>query len=405
MKSIPGAESRLDQLAREGLGEVAWPLVSDVFATGQRRALRNVEIFSPFGSQTTDIIADPMEDQTVLLIFNLTDRLRPIVDEFEVAPPSQEARFSALQDENRVLRRQVKEKVEEIETANEELKSSNEEMMSMNEGLQSSNEELTTANEELKNKIDELMFANADLDNLLQSPDLAMVVLDRHMRIRHLSEAARKLLPLMRKDEGRLISEFDLRLGDLPVERRVREVIDTGVASYETVDSTGWDASFLLRITPYVFASGKVDGVTMSFVDITNEVELRRTLANETKKLRLALRSSMVGSRDADLEEGALEIDEIAAELVGLAGAGTYDRDTVLRRFDPDDRAEHVRLRDTNIPKGLGYEHVVKIVRPDRSYCVLKITASPFTTHNGRKMVSCICAEVSDRGEASPADN
>ncbi len=227
MMSRPGDERSLDRLAREGVYEVVAPLIKDAVSSGERQAMKDVEVASQFGVQVTDIVAHPMMDETVALIFLPKDRLQPIVDQFAVRPVTRDRQIATLQDELRQVRGQLKAKVEEIETANEELKSSNEEMMSMNEELQSANEELTTANEELKNKIDELTLANADLDNFLQSADLSMIVVDRGLKIRHVTDAARRMVPLMRSDEGRSLSEFNIPFGNLNVLEEARKVIET----------------------------------------------------------------------------------------------------------------------------------------------------------------------------------
>ncbi|GAA3265760.1 hypothetical protein GCM10020258_33880 [Sphingomonas yabuuchiae] len=72
----------------------------------------------------------------------------------------------------------------------------------MNEELQSTNEELSTVNDELKTKVDQLTVANSDLRNFFESTDLAVVVLDRNLRIRSYTEAARAIFPLQPSDRG-----------------------------------------------------------------------------------------------------------------------------------------------------------------------------------------------------------
>jgi len=154
--SRPGEERDLGALARSEVRIVVLPLIADAFEEDRRRAIKDIEITTPFGVLRSDIVAHPMRDDTVAVIFLAKDQLQPIVDKYEHVPVTSDRRIADLQEELQTNRLLLKSKVEEIETANEELKSSNEEMMSMNEELQSANEELTTANEELKNKIDEL---------------------------------------------------------------------------------------------------------------------------------------------------------------------------------------------------------------------------------------------------------
>jgi len=276
LMSRPSDEGHIFSLAREGLREVVTPLLNDAVSANKRVALKDIEISSPFGTQTTHLIAHPMKDQTVALVFITKDRLAPQIDEFAVLPPTRDQRLSDLQDDLQSSRLLLKTKVEEIETANEELKSSNEEMMSMNEELQSANEELTTANEELKNKIDEVLVANADLDNFMQSTELVMVVLDRAFRIRHLTEAAKEFFPLQESDRGRPITEFMIHLEGVNLAQAVRKVLETSKPFEQDTVSEDGERAFVLRIKPYFFVDGSIEGTTITLVDVTEVMVLRQ---------------------------------------------------------------------------------------------------------------------------------
>ena len=98
---------------------------------------------------------------------------------------------------------------EELQAMNEELRSSAEELETSKEELQSVNEELITVNQELKVKIDELSQANSDFRNLINSTDIATVFLDRDLRVKLFSPAARTIFKLIDADLGR--SLFDLK--------------------------------------------------------------------------------------------------------------------------------------------------------------------------------------------------
>ncbi|HJW29141.1 MAG TPA: hypothetical protein VJ508_07795, partial [Saprospiraceae bacterium] len=62
--------------------------------------------------------------------------------------------------------------------------STNEELETAKEELQSMNEELATVNEELENRNIALLQANNDLTNILNSMEMAVIMLDRDLRIR-----------------------------------------------------------------------------------------------------------------------------------------------------------------------------------------------------------------------------
>lgn len=394
--SRPGDERSLDALARDAVRDVAIPLITDAARSGEQRAIKDVEIDSPFGTQKADIVAHPMRDQTVALIFLVKDRLKPLVDQFEVRPVTRDRRIADLQEELQATRLTLKGKVEEIETANEELKSSNEEMMSMNEELQSANEELTTANEELKNKIDELTLANADLDNFLQSADLAMIVLDRQMRIRHVTDAARHLMPLLRSDEGRSLSQFNIAVGKLNLAEEIDAVMESGEAFTQTTEANAEGRSFFLRITPYFFADGSVEGTSIALIDISKEVELRHNLAVEKEKLVLALDAAGMGSWDTDLETGEMQIDRAAAQFGGLEGPGIVARDAFFANMVPDDVEEFVKLRNNALLSGEGYSFTARVLNPGEDTRWMQVHAKPYVTAEGRQKVSGLGFEVTE---------
>ena len=116
-----------------------------------------------------------------------------------------------LEADIRRLREQLQASIEEYESSNEELKASNEELQSINEEyrsateeletskeeLQSVNEELQTVNNELKSKLDEISRSHSDLENLMGSTEIAMLFLDRELRIRHYTPDMQKLFNIM----------------------------------------------------------------------------------------------------------------------------------------------------------------------------------------------------------------
>ena len=198
----------------------------------------------------------------------------------------------------RSLRSEMHAMHEEMQTSQEELKSANEELQSTNEELQSTNEELTTAKEEMQSMNEELQTVNAeqaarmeeltrtsdDLKNLLNGADIATVFLDGDLKVRRFTTGATRLFKLIPGDVGRPLTDVanDLRGTDLA--REAREVLRTLVFSQKQVQAVGgrW---FEVRVLPYRTVDDRIDGVVMTFVDITKtkalEAELRRAAAGE----------------------------------------------------------------------------------------------------------------------------
>ena len=123
---------------------------------------------------------------------------------------------------------------EELQSANEELQSTNEELQSTNEELdtsreeiQSVNEELLTVNAELQTKMETLFRAESDMKNLLDSTRVAMIFLDRRLRLQRFTPAAARLVKLISTDVGRPLGDLALNLDYDRLLADAREVLDT----------------------------------------------------------------------------------------------------------------------------------------------------------------------------------
>jgi two-component system CheB/CheR fusion protein len=202
-----------------------------------------------------------------------------------------------LEGELREMRERLQATAEEYETTTEELKAANEEMVSVNEELQSTNEELETSKEELQSvneelqasnseltgKIDELDRANSDLRNLFESTEIATVFLDRHMVIRSFTPAVTGIFDLVGTDRGRSLTSFASHLDKVDFRQDAQRVLDSRSPVERRVTAHGGVAHYLMRILPYTTADGAVDGLVVTFFDITKvvESEILESLVNE----------------------------------------------------------------------------------------------------------------------------
>ena len=196
-----------------------------------------------------------------------------------------EKALTQAEDEVRYLREQMQTSGEELKSANEELQSTNEELQSTNEELttskeemQSLNEELQTVNVELQSRVDDLSLVSDDMQNLLNSTEVATIFLDDHLHIRRFTKQAADIIKLISADIGRPLSDLvsSLNYPDLGVD--AQKVLDTMVFSEKQVtsDNERW---FTVRIMPYRTMQNRINGLVITFIDITVakhlEAELR----------------------------------------------------------------------------------------------------------------------------------
>ncbi len=200
--------------------------------------------------------------------------------------PAQEkdGRIRELEQELQSSREYLQTTIEELETSNEELKSSNEELQSTNEELQSTNEELDTSREELQSTNEELRTVNAehqekiedlsktydDQRNLLQTTDVATLFLDRELRIRRFTPAARRIFRLIERDVGRPLDDISTTLHCPDFLPDIHHVLETLARVDKEVRCDG-DEWYQMRVIPYRTADNVIDGVVITFIAITEQ--------------------------------------------------------------------------------------------------------------------------------------
>ncbi|MBD9375587.1 PAS domain S-box protein [Rhizobium sp. ARZ01] len=202
----------------------------------------------------------------------------------------------ALEDELILMRAELRNTIEHLETVNEDLKGSNEEAISMNEELQSTNEELETSKEELQSfneelntvnsqlqhKISELERTTNDLNNLLAGSETATLFLDDKLTINWFAPATKELFDLVSSDIGRPISHFARKFLDENLLCDARTVLKnlTTIESEVTSDAGRW---YLRRMLPYRTRDNHIAGVVITFSDITE----RQTAAQAANDARV----------------------------------------------------------------------------------------------------------------------
>ena len=158
---------------------------------------------------------------------------------------------------------------EEFQSANEELQSTNEELETSKEELQALNEELVTVNAELHEKVEELDQAKSDMENLLASSEIATIFLDRRLNIKGFTPAMTRLFNLIQTDIGRPFRHFAGKI-DWPTLAHDAETVLAGEPFAEReVTTLDEGRCYLKRLFPYRTAEGKIDGIVVILIDIT----------------------------------------------------------------------------------------------------------------------------------------
>ncbi|HJV36138.1 PAS domain S-box protein, partial [Geomonas sp.] len=236
---------------------------------------------------------------------------------------------------------------EEFQSANEELHSTNEELETSREELQALNEELVTVNAELQGKVEELDQANSDMENLLASSAIATLFLDRELHIKRFTPAAAVIFNLIPADVGRPFRHLagTIDWPDLPGD--VARVLEREQPVEREVAAVSNGRSYLMAVLPYRTASGGLDGVVVTLVDISEHKRLEQETLhlasfpeqNPNPVLEADLTGRVTFANPAArwvLEEVGLPVEHLAAFLPS-------DLAEVIDGWDRSSNAVHYR--------------------------------------------------------------
>lgn len=281
MEHQAGAPStKVLDLARGSLRLELRTALQQAVSTRQEVARRNVPIKVGTFELHIDLVVRPLVELgrdagLFIVVFQEIPHGQPASNGDAPVAEADRAVITQLESELRTTRDDLQTTIEELETSNEELKSANEELLSMNEELQSTNEELQTSkeeiqsiNDELENKVDELDAAHNDLQNFFESAQVATLFLDPQLRIKKFSKALGPICRLGPSDIGKPLYKVAPECIHPDLRRFVDEVLQTGEEREREI-SVGKDAWNLMRVAPYRAGDGSIQGVVVTFPDIT----------------------------------------------------------------------------------------------------------------------------------------
>ena len=328
------------------------------------------------------------------------------------------SRVASLERELDATRKELQNAIHDLEIANEEQKAINQEAMSANEEFQSTNEELMTSREELQSLNEELTALNSqlqetlerqrstsnDLQNILDSSGVATLFLDSALNIRFFTPAAKSLFRVIATDIGRPLADLTPLAADRDLLADAGAVLASlaPLAREIEVDGGAW---YVRRILPYRTQDNRIDGVVITFADISEikaaEREIRAARAYsdsiiDTIRQPLVVLDEelrVISANRSFYQNFALAPEETIGQMVGLAGAG-HPEIPGLRGFLDRVRAGPAPVED--------YEVEIELRQLGRRLLMLNAREIHDGPAGGRKILLAI-DDITERRQATAA--
>lgn len=301
LRPAPGQASlNIVGMAREGLATALRIAIDTAINAGTPTLNRQLRVKSADGFVLVSLTVRPLpssDNRQTLLLVCFQDMMNSAIkqtkeDSTEAAELS---RVEELERDLAYLRETYQTTIEEQQASQEELKSTNEEMQSTNEELQSTNEALETSKEELQSVNEELIMVNVelqtkieqlfgvqnDMKNLLENVNVGIILLDRHFCIRNFTREAMRIYRFSASDIGRPLNDIKSVVNETDLLIAAQTVLDT-LLPFEQEICLNDKTWMLARIQPYRTLDNVIDGVLMTFTDITSRLkalEMQEALA------------------------------------------------------------------------------------------------------------------------------
>ena len=422
------ANWNIHAMAREGLREALPGAFRKALQNFDPVILCHLKVGINGGTQYVDITVQRIETPVairgmVMVVFtDIPTTAEPAPVRAKSRSRSSTLRIKELEIEQQRIYEDLQSTREEMQTSQEELKSTNEELQSTNEELQSTNEELTTSKEEmqslneelqtvnieLQTKVRDFTQANGDMNNLLNSIEIATLFLCKDLHIRRFTDPITNIFKLRKTDIGRPFTDLVTGLQYPDIENDARLVLKT-LSIIEKSIPTHNEKWYKVKILPYRTIEDRIDGLVMTFIDITefkrmeselkesnSELNLRANKLIEEMRYRRLFESAKDGILILDSETGMiLDVNPFLIELLGYSHEKFLEKAIWEIGLLNDVIANRDKFLELQQKKLVRYKNLPLETAEGRNINV-EFISNEYTL-NSRKVIQCIIRDISDQ--------
>jgi two-component system CheB/CheR fusion protein len=306
-------------IARPGVGSKLRAAVQGALRENALFVVPGGRLGREAGAKSFSIVARPLtsEHETLFLVC-FVEGPPTEVAKLGQTPATDLPRVLELERELEALRLELQGAVRILETSSEEQMAINEEALSVNEEHQSTNEELLASKEELQSLNEELNALNSqlqetldrqrttadDLQNVLYSTDVATLFLDANFNIRFFTPATRLLFNVIPGDVGRPLTDLSSLAADVELLPDAQKVLASRTLVEREVQTRS-GAWFMRRVMPYRTHAEKIEGVVITFQDVTERRRIADALTAAKRQAELAstAKSRFLAAASHDLRQ------------------------------------------------------------------------------------------------------
>jgi len=290
---------------------------------------------------------------------------------------------------------------EELKFTNEELLSTNEELLSTNyelnssmQNMQSLNEELHVLNFELQSNVNDFIVVNDDLKNLLNSTGIATLFLDKALNVRKFTDQVTNIYKLRNTDIGRPFNDLVSDLQYPQMESHARQVLQNH-AFVENEIATNDGRWFIVRIMPYHTRDNRIDGLVLTFTDITMAKKAQQKLTFSETRYRRLFESAKDGILILDAETGMImDVNPFLIEMLGYSKEQFTEKSIWEIGFLKDIVANKDKFLEMQQNEIVRYENL-PFERADGKMINVEFVSTVYLVSN-EKVIQCFIREVSN---------
>ncbi|QGM46041.1 chemotaxis protein CheB [Methylocystis heyeri] len=347
--ALGAASNDVLAMARDGLRPKLRAAIERASREHTRVVVKGAHLEKDGDETAVCVIVQPLmtgEEQRYLISF-LDDSLAESRAVRSTTQPTDQSRVAELERELEVITTDLENAIHDLDNAKEEQKRISQQAMSLNEEAQSTNEELVTSKEELQSVNEELTALNSqlhetlerqrntsnDLQNILESSGIATIFLDEQLKIRFFTPAAMSLFSVIATDIGRPLADFTSLANDSNLICDASIVLDEQKVIEREI-STQHGVWYNRLILPYRTHDGLVEGVVITFTNITEKKRTAEALAAAKQAADQAnvAKSRFLAAASHDLRQ-PLQTIRLLQGLLAEKSKGV-ETQTLLKRLD-----------------------------------------------------------------------